>query len=118
MRFNHTEDKVKDLPSRSSLSSLLASRLSFRSCRSISWLILFCSLASSDMQHSMIPQSGGPQSVLTRGALSFRQAFQPRHTTPKNYIDNYTFIPLYVTKSTFITLNHVPQRRRANNHPN
>lgn len=76
----------KYLPSRSNLSSLLASRLSFRSCRSISWLILFCSLASSDMQHSMFPQSGGPQSVLTRGALSLRQAFQPRHTTPKNHI--------------------------------
>lgn len=41
------------LPSRSSLSSLRASRLSLLSCRSISWLIRFCSLASSDMQHVM-----------------------------------------------------------------
>lgn len=42
------------LPRRRSLSSRLASRLSLRNCRSISWLILFCSLASSDRQHAMI----------------------------------------------------------------
>lgn len=35
------------------MSSLRASRLSLLSCRSISWLIRFCSLASSDMQHVM-----------------------------------------------------------------
>ena len=42
-----------DLPSSRSLSSRRASRLSRLSWRSISWLILFCSLASSDRQHAM-----------------------------------------------------------------
>ena len=41
-------------PSNSSFSSRLASRLSRRSCRSISWLMRFCSFASSDKQHSML----------------------------------------------------------------
>lgn len=41
-------------PSNSSLSSRLASLLSRRSCRSISWLMRFCSFASSDKQHSML----------------------------------------------------------------
>lgn len=45
-------------PSSRSLSSRLASRLSLLSCRSISWLIRFCSLASSDRQHAMIQGSG------------------------------------------------------------
>lgn len=40
-------------PSKRSLSSLRASRLSLRSCLSISWLILFCSFASSLRQHAM-----------------------------------------------------------------
>lgn len=44
----------EDLPRRSSLSSRLASRLSFLSWRSISWLIRFCSLASSLRQHAML----------------------------------------------------------------
>lgn len=41
-------------PKRSSLSSLRASLLSFLSCRSISWLIRFCSIASSLRQHAMM----------------------------------------------------------------
>ena len=41
-------------PSRSSLSSLLASRLSLFSCFSISWLMRFCSFASSLRQHAMV----------------------------------------------------------------
>lgn len=41
-------------PSNSSFSSRLASRLSRRSCLSISWLMRFCSFASSDKQHSML----------------------------------------------------------------
>ena len=36
------------------MSSLLASRLSFLSCRSISWLILRCSRCSSVMQHAIM----------------------------------------------------------------
>lgn len=44
----------KDLPSNKSLSSRRASLLSRRSCRSISWLIRFCSLASSERQHSIL----------------------------------------------------------------
>lgn len=42
------------VPSSKSLSSRRASRLSFRSCRSISWLILLCSFASSLMQHAIM----------------------------------------------------------------
>lgn len=42
------------LPKSNNLSSRLASRLSLLNCRSISWLIRFCSLASSDRQHAMI----------------------------------------------------------------
>lgn len=42
------------LPNNRSFSSRLASRLSLLSCLSISWFILFCSLASSDKQHAMI----------------------------------------------------------------
>lgn len=42
------------LPSSSSLSSRRASLLSRRNCFSISWLMRFCSLASSDKQHSML----------------------------------------------------------------
>lgn len=41
------------LPSNRSLSSRRASLLSRRSCRSISWLMRFCSLASSDRQHAI-----------------------------------------------------------------
>lgn len=41
-------------PSSNNLSSLRASRLSLRSCRSISWLMRFCSLASSERQHAII----------------------------------------------------------------
>lgn len=41
-------------PSKSSLSSRRESRLSFRSCFSISWLILFCSIASSLIQHAIV----------------------------------------------------------------
>lgn len=52
--FNSTFKIKEYLPSRRSLSSLLASRLSLLSCRSISWLILFCSFASSERQHAMI----------------------------------------------------------------
>jgi hypothetical protein len=40
-------------PSNRSLSSRRASLLSRRSCRSISWLMRFCSLASSDRQHAI-----------------------------------------------------------------
>lgn len=52
-------DKTKNImykysPSNRSLSSRRASRLSRRSCRSISWLMRFCSFASSDRQHSMV----------------------------------------------------------------
>jgi len=43
-----------DLPSNKSFNSRLASLLSRRSCRSISWLMRFCSFASSDKQHSML----------------------------------------------------------------
>jgi len=43
-----------NLPSRRSLSSRRASRLSLRSCRSISWFILFCSFASSLRQHAIL----------------------------------------------------------------
>lgn len=46
--------KFKHLPSNSNFSSRLASRLSRRSCLSISWLMRFCSFASSDKQHSII----------------------------------------------------------------
>lgn len=42
------------LPSSKSFNSRRASRLSRRNCRSISWLIRFCSLASSDRQHSIV----------------------------------------------------------------
>lgn len=49
----HNKTITKNLPSNSNLSSLRASRLSLRSCRSISWLIRFCSFASSDIQHVM-----------------------------------------------------------------
>lgn len=42
------------LPRRSNLSSLLASRLSFLSCRSISAFIRFCSFCSSDRQHAIL----------------------------------------------------------------
>lgn len=52
------EGRFKDSPSNRSLSSRLASRLSLLSWRSISWLIRFCSLASSDRQHAMIQGSG------------------------------------------------------------
>lgn len=55
----NNNNKWQHSPKRSSLSSLRASRLSLRSCLSISWLIRFCSLASSDMQHSMVRHSGG-----------------------------------------------------------
>ena len=44
------------LPNRRSFSSRLASRLSLRSCFSISWLILFCSCASSLMQQAIAGQ--------------------------------------------------------------
>lgn len=60
-------------PSSSSFSSRLASRLSRRSCRSISWLMRFCSLASSDKQHSILPSSPSfryPSQSTTRGAWS------------------------------------------------
>jgi len=50
-------NNVVYLPKRRSLSSRRASRLSLRSCFSISWLILFCSCASSLMQHAMVPGS-------------------------------------------------------------
>ena len=42
------------LPNRSNLSSFLASRLSLRSCRSISALIRFCSFCSSLRQQAMV----------------------------------------------------------------
>ena len=45
---------VINLPNKRSLSSLLASRLSFFNCFSISWFIRFCSFASSLRQHAMI----------------------------------------------------------------
>lgn len=53
-----------DSPSKRSLSSLLASRLSRRSCFSISALMRFCSLASSDWQHCMVM-------LLKKGPLSY-----------------------------------------------
>lgn len=49
--------KIKHIPRRRSLSSLLASRLSRRSCLSISALILFDSLASSLKQQAIIDSS-------------------------------------------------------------
>lgn len=57
LKKNFSVDQWLNSPKSSSLSSRLASRLSFRSCRSISWLIRFCSLASSDRQHA-IAQDG------------------------------------------------------------
>ena len=48
------------LPSNNSLSSRLASRLSFRNCRSISALIRFCSFCSSDRQQAMVTVGLGP----------------------------------------------------------
>lgn len=54
------------LPRRSNLSSRRASRLSRRSCFSISALILFCSRASSDWQHCMMLYLGPPRLTSTR----------------------------------------------------
>ena len=48
-----------DLPNSRSLSSRLASRLSLRSCRSISALIRFCSFCSSDRQHAILDTKMG-----------------------------------------------------------
>lgn len=44
----------KYLPNRSNFNSRLASRLSLRSWRSISWLIRFCSFNSSVRQHAIL----------------------------------------------------------------
>ena len=52
--FARYEEIWGDLPSNKSFNSRLASLLSRRSCRSISWLMRFCSFASSDKQHSML----------------------------------------------------------------
>ena len=49
----------RDLPNSRSLSSRLASRLSLRSCRSISALIRFCSFCSSDRQHAILDTKMG-----------------------------------------------------------
>ena len=48
-----------NLPNNKSLSSRLASRLSLRSCRSISALIRFCSFCSSDRQHAILNKKMG-----------------------------------------------------------
>lgn len=62
--FSRPVNSLSYLPSSNSLSSLLASRLSFRSCRSISALIRFCSCCSSLRQHAMVdlcsPAPGPP----------------------------------------------------------
>lgn len=56
LRFNvisYRRLTLQHLPSNRSLSSRRASLLSRRSCLSISWLMRFCSLASSDRQHAI-----------------------------------------------------------------
>ena len=60
------------VPSSSSFSSRLASRLSFLSCLSISALILFCSFCSSERQHAiltpLIARCSPPSSGCSTGA--------------------------------------------------
>ena len=63
------------LPSSSSLSSLLASLLSFLSCRSISALIRFCSCCSSERQHAITAAA-----IHSRGGWS--QAYPKPHPRP------------------------------------
>ena len=50
----NSEARPPHLPNNNNFNSRLASRLSFLNCRSISWLIRFCSLASSLRQQAMV----------------------------------------------------------------
>lgn len=61
-------ERLVNLPNSRSFSSLLASRLSLLSCRSISWFIRFCSFSSSGIQQAiaLLPQSRRRLGVLRR----------------------------------------------------
>lgn len=68
-------------PSSKSLSSRRASRLSRRSCFSISALMRFCSLASSDWQHCMVM-------LLVMGPLSYHPRWLDQNTpTDRHFLE-------------------------------